>query len=153
MPPRHDLWRTVSEDTISVPLREATPQQPLLRHTSVDSLHPTKKVSNIQSLAHQPQQSTTSINSVGSSSVDGQPPNHSTLSHLGRSLESVGGYSDREVMDSDGSHNTPDSPALPSVKKLASRFDTGPQKVNNLDKHGKNVSLSYTYWCVIAGFE
>lgn len=144
LPPRHDLWRTVSEDTISVPLREATPQQPLLRHTSMDSLRPTTKVSNIQSLAHQPQQSTTSINSVGSSSIDGQPPNHSTLSHLGRSLESIGGYSDREAMDSDGSHHTPESPALPSVKKLASRFDTGPQKVNNLDKHGKNNSLSHS---------
>lgn len=147
VPLRNDLWRTVSEDTISVPLREATPQQPLLRHTSMDSLRPNTKVSNIHSLAHQPHQSTTSINSVGSSSIDGpsHPPNHSPMAHLGRSMESVGGYSDRDALDSDGSLHTPEeSPSLPSVKKLASRFDQGPQKVNNLDKHGKNNSVSHS---------
>lgn len=136
MPPRHDLWRTVSEDTISVPLKEAPSKQPLLRHISMDNIRPATKVSNIQPLAQHPHQSTTSMNSV-SSSLDGPPP-----AHLGRSVESVGGYSDRDGLDSDGSLHTPEEPlTLPSVRRLASKFDSAPQKVNNLDKHGKTVSL------------
>lgn len=146
VPPRHDLWRTVSEDTISVPLKEAPSTQPLLRPISMDNLHPAAKVTNTHPLAHHPHQSTTSINSVGSS-LDGP-------AHLGRSVESVGGYSDRDGLDSDGSLQTlEESLALPSVKKLASRFDCGPQKVNNLDKHGKSVSLRpicwLSYWCCV----
>lgn len=138
VPPRHDLWRTVSEDTISVPLKEAPSKQPLLRHISMDNIRPAAKVSNIHPLAHHPHQSTTSMNSV-SSSLDGPPP-----AHLGRSVESVGGYSDRDALDSDGSLHTPEeSLTLPSVRRLASKFDSAPQKVNNLDKHGKSVSLPH----------
>ena len=112
----------------------------------MDNLRPATKVSNIQSLAHPPHQSTTSINSVGSSSLDGppHPPKQSSVGQLGRSMESVGEYSDREVVDSDASLHTPEeSPALPSVKKLASRFDPVPHKVNNLDKHGRSVSFYF----------
>lgn len=139
VPPRHDLWRTVSEDTISVPLKEAPSEQPLLRHISMDNIRPAAKVSNIHPLAHHPHQSTTSMNSV-SSSLDGPPP-----AHLGRSVESVGGYSDRDALDSDGSLQTPEeSLTLPSVRRLASKFDSAPQKVNNLDKHGKSNSLTYS---------
>ncbi|XP_066984844.1 uncharacterized protein [Macrobrachium rosenbergii] len=61
VPPRHDLWRTVSVDTISTPPQEKVLLEPLQRHTSVDNLRLTK-VSNLRNLGSADQRHTSSVN-------------------------------------------------------------------------------------------
>nr|XP_053653508.1 uncharacterized protein LOC128703004 isoform X3 [Cherax quadricarinatus] len=151
VPRRHDLWRTVSEDTIAVQPRDRTVLQPLLRHTSADNLQPSAKVSNLHNLGSVPLHNMSSMNSVGSmSNINinsltglGKRTNYQHHSKFGRSVESVSTYSEGdshgEGLDSDASIRTPEEvPALPSVRKLASKFDLASQeRVNDLDKHGK----------------
>nr|XP_053653510.1 uncharacterized protein LOC128703004 isoform X5 [Cherax quadricarinatus] len=157
VPRRHDLWRTVSEDTIAVQPRDRTVLQPLLRHTSADNLQPSAKVSNLHNLGSVPLHNMSSMNSVGSmSNINinsltglGKRTNYQHHSKFGRSVESVSTYSEGdshgEGLDSDASIRTPEEvPALPSVRKLASKFDLASQeRVNDLDKHGKANSLSF----------
>ncbi|XP_047499270.1 uncharacterized protein LOC125045817 isoform X5 [Penaeus chinensis] len=156
VPPRHDLWRTVSVDTLGEPARDRTTLQPLLRHTSVDNLRPSTKVSNLNPLGPNPRQN--SMNTVSSLSninlsnnCGGNKAATSYQSHPahGQSVESMSGYSDGESHgdgnDSDVSTSTPDKvPVLPSVRKLASKFDVASkERVNDLDKHGKDGSLAF----------
>ncbi|XP_042866424.1 uncharacterized protein LOC122249530 isoform X9 [Penaeus japonicus] len=162
VPPRHDLWRTVSVDTLGGPARDRPALQPLLRHTSVDNLRPSTKVSNLSPLGPNPRQS--SMNTVSSLSNINLSNNNcggnktttatamttyqSQPAH-GQSVESMSGYSDGESHgdgnDSDVSTSTPDKvPMLPSVRKLASKFDVASrERVNDLDKHGKDGSLAF----------
>ncbi|XP_069180550.1 uncharacterized protein [Procambarus clarkii] len=156
VPRRHDLWRTVSEDTIAAQPRERPFLQPFLRHTSADNLQPMAKVSNLHNLESAPQHSSRSMNSMSSmSNVNinsltglGKRGNYLHHSKFGRSVESVSTYSDGEShgegMESDVSTRTLDDvPALPSVRKLASKFDLASQeRVNDLDKRGRDKSLS-----------
>ncbi|XP_063610729.1 uncharacterized protein LOC134784558 [Penaeus indicus] len=156
VPPRHDLWRTVSVDTLGEPARDRPTLQPLLRHTSVDNLRPSTKVSNLSPLGPNPRQS--SMNTVSSLSninlsnnCGGSKAATTYQSHPahGQSVESMSGYSDGESHgdgnDSDVSTSTPDKvPVLPSVRKLASKFDVASrERVNDLDKHGKDGSLAF----------
>ncbi|XP_042220931.1 uncharacterized protein LOC121865492 isoform X10 [Homarus americanus] len=157
VPPRHDLWRTVSEDTIAAQPRDRTVLQPFLRHTSVDNLQPSTKVSNLRNLGSLPQQNMNSMNSVSSmSNINinsvtglGKSANYQHQTHYNRSMESMSTYSDGESqgegIDSDASTRTPDEmPVLPSVRKLACKFDQASQeRVNDLDKRGKDNALSY----------
>ncbi|KAK8719474.1 hypothetical protein OTU49_014018 [Cherax quadricarinatus] len=96
-----------------------------------------------------------SMNSVGSmSNINinsltglGKRTNYQHHSKFGRSVESVSTYSEGdshgEGLDSDASIRTPEEvPALPSVRKLASKFDLASQeRVNDLDKHGKAKNI------------
>ncbi|XP_069180549.1 uncharacterized protein [Procambarus clarkii] len=156
VPRRHDLWRTVSEDTIAAQPRERPFLQPFLRHTSADNLQPMAKVSNLHNLESAPQHSSRSMNSMSSmSNVNinsltglGKRGNYLHHSKFGRSVESVSTYSDGEShgegMESDVSTRTLDDvPALPSVRKLASKFDLASQeRVNDLDKRGRDNILA-----------
>ncbi|KAK7068821.1 hypothetical protein SK128_014902, partial [Halocaridina rubra] len=142
VPPRHDLWRTVSVDTIS-----STPKErllgPLQRHTSVDNIRQTK-VSNLRTLGLANQNHMSSINTVSSISsinLNNKMSAYNQTSQTRKSVESMSGYSDGESHgdgnESDVSSRTQDELSLlPSVKKLASKFDLASQEsVNNLDKH------------------
>lgn len=158
VPPRHDLWRTVSEDTITAQPKEKTVIQPLLRHTSVDNLQPSAKVSNLHNLGSLPQQnmSIKSVSSMSNININsttslGKSTSYQHNSHYKRSMESMSAYSDGEShgegIDSDASTHTQDEvPMLPSVRKLASKFDLANQeRVNDLDKHGKDVSIHFHF--------
>lgn len=154
VPPRHDLWRTVSEDTITAHPKEKAVVQPLLRHTSVDNLQPSTKISNLHNLGSVPQQNM-NINSVSSmSNINvntttnlSKSASYQHNSHYKRSMESMSPYSDGEShgegIDSDASTHTQDEvPTLPSVRKLASKFDiANRERVNDLDKHEKDKNI------------
>lgn len=144
----------MSEDTIAVKPRERTVLlQPLLRHTSVDSLRPADKVSNLRVLQSAPQQnrnignSVSSMSSVNINSITGLGKSYQNHSNFGRSVESMSVYSDGEslgeAIDSDVSTQTADEvPTLPSVKQLASKFNIASQEsINDLDKIRKDVSM------------
>nr|XP_027216000.1 uncharacterized protein LOC113808726 [Penaeus vannamei] len=156
VPPRHDLWRTVSVDTLGEPARDRTTLQPLLRHTSVDNLRPSTKVSNLSPLGPNPRQNSmntvSSLSNINLSNNCGgskAAPSYQPQPAHGQSVESMSGYSDGESHgdgnDSDVSTSTPDKvPVLPSVRKLASKFDVASrERVNDLDKHGKDGSLAF----------
>ncbi|XP_066984841.1 uncharacterized protein [Macrobrachium rosenbergii] len=153
VPPRHDLWRTVSVDTISTPPQEKVLLEPLQRHTSVDNLRLTK-VSNLRNLGSADQRHTSSVNTVSSiSSINLNSMNKvSRYQHNPQhrqSVESMSGYSDGESHgdgnETDVSTRTQDEiPILPSVKKLASKFDMASQeRVNDLDKHETDGTLTF----------
>ncbi|XP_064099189.1 uncharacterized protein LOC135210255 isoform X7 [Macrobrachium nipponense] len=152
VPPRHDLWRTVSVDTISTPPQEKVLLEPLQRHTSVDNLRLTK-VSNLRNLGSADQRQTSSVNTVSSiSSINLNSIKVSRYQHNPQhrqSVESMSGYSDGESHgdgnETDVSTRTQDEiPILPSVKKLASKFDLASQeRVNDLDKHETDGTLTF----------
>ncbi|XP_068245045.1 serine-rich adhesin for platelets-like isoform X3 [Palaemon carinicauda] len=153
VPPRHDLWRTVSVDTISTPPQEKVLMEPLQRHISVDNLRLTK-VSNLRNLGSADQCHTSSVNTVSSiSSINLNSMNkvsryHHNQQHI-QSVESMSGYSDGESHgdgnETDVSTRTQDEiPLLPSVRKLASKFDLASQeRVNDLDKHETDGNLTF----------
>ncbi|KAK3854230.1 hypothetical protein Pcinc_039271, partial [Petrolisthes cinctipes] len=123
---QRDLWRTVSVDTLPVTsskshsrLHPHTSLRPLSRHTSADNLrHPLKLSNDLQQHL---------AGSYGS-----------LLQHLA-GINTRSGVGEE---DSDGglTGHTPlqdvPPPALPSVRKLASKFD--PFRVNDLDKNVRN---------------
>lgn len=84
---------------------------------------------------------------VNINSITGLGKNYQNRPKLGRSLESMSAYSDGEslgeAVDSDVSTQTADEvPMLPSVRKLASKFDLASQeRINNIDKLTKDVSI------------
>lgn len=73
-------------------------------------------------------------------------------------MESMSAYSDGEslgeAVDSDVSIQTADEvPVLPSVKKLASKFNTAsPERINYSDRLGKDVSTFQRFYyspCIV----
>ncbi|XP_076057936.1 uncharacterized protein LOC143035168 isoform X9 [Oratosquilla oratoria] len=138
---RDNLWRTVSADTLDTSSNSAVEERyptQVLRHHSTSDEATTEHLSNTPScdsenfdIYHK------KLNRINNKNMR----NSATYRHS-RSMERMSGCSDGESLeDSDVSSRTPDVlPALPSVKKLATKFDKRQENyVNNLDKRDRKV--------------